>query len=273
LPDRRPRHFSLVLEYDGAPFHGWQRQPGQVPTVQGTVEEALGRILGSEVRVRGAGRTDAGVHALRQWATFSAPSRPGATELRRALNAVLPPAVRVRRLDESRRALDALRESVRKTYFYQWHVGDYLPAHRRATFGHAGRRLDLPAMRAGAAILTGRHDFSSFATEAHRQRSCVRELSRTRIVSLPGGVRMFFTAPGFLYNMVRALAAALVEVGTGRWSVATLGEVLAASDRSRGPATAPPQGLFLLRVEWAESVTRSLRRDAEPERVRRLIHS
>ncbi len=254
------RHFSAVIEYDGAPHCGWQRQPGQVSTIQGELEEACSRILDQPVTVRGSGRTDAGVHALGQWATFSADTERSREETHRGLNALLPPSIRVRALDESPTPVDALRDTVRKTYFYQFHVGAYVPPHRRRTFSPGGRFLDVPKVRAAAQALEGEHDFTSFASEAARQRTCVRHLQRTRVQPLPSGVRLFFTATGFLYNMVRAMAAALRNVGHGRWSLHDLLDVLEARDRSRGPSTAPPEGLFLFRVDWGPSVAKSLQR-------------
>ena len=204
--------------------------------------------------MRGAGRTDAGVHALAQWASFDAQTQRSHRDLQRGLNAVLPPAIRVSRLGESPQPIDALRQSRRKTYFYQLHLGPWLPPHRRHTFLHQSRPLDLAVMRQAARRLQGTHDFSAFTTEAHRQRTCVRELQRVRIMKIRDGLRMFFTAPGFLYNMVRSLSAALIAVGEGRWSLEQLEQVLASCDRGQGPATAPPHALWLMRVDWGPEV-------------------
>ena len=255
----RERHFSLVLEYDGADFHGWQRQP-RVRTVQGELERVLGRLLDREIRVRGAGRTDAGVHALRQWATFSAAVDRPLADLLRGLDALLPASLRVRELAESPRALDALRQSVRKTYCYQLHLGRSVPLVRRRTFAAVGEPIDLGLVRECARRLEGEHDFRSFVTEASRQPHCVRRLDRIRVLGLPSGLRLFFTAPGFLYNLVRALVGAVLAVGTGRWTLARLEQVLRERDRALGPALAPAHGLFLFRVDWSGEVADSLGR-------------
>lgn len=243
-----PRHFLLVLAYDGAGFRGWQRQT-EGDTVQGALEAALARIVGGEVVVRGAGRTDAGVHALGQVAAVDATTRLGAAELRRALHALLPDAIRVVDAREVERAVDPRREARRKTYLYQLHVGDFVPPERRRTFVAAGPRLDVAAMRKAAALLVGEHDFTSFARAQATRRGAVRRLHAVRVQRIPRGVRLFFTGSGFLYNMVRTLAAALVEAGRGRCAPEAVASMLAARDRSAAPATLPARGLFLWRVD------------------------
>ncbi len=242
------RHFLLTLAYDGAEFHGWQRQRA-ASSVQGTLEEALARILQQPIVVRGAGRTDAGVHALGQLAAFSATTRLVAADVRRALNALLPDSVRITAASELAAAIDPRRVARRKTYVYQLHVGELMPPERRRHFVLAGPRLDLAAMRRAAALLVGEHDFTSFARAEATRRGAVRRLFAVRVVPIAHGVRLFFTGSGFLYNMVRTLAAALLEVGRGRCSPETVAEVLAARDRARAPATLPPEGLWLWRVE------------------------
>jgi len=251
------RHFSLVVAYDGTDFSGWQRQPPPRQTVQGSLEVGLSRILDQTITVRGCGRTDAGVHSLGQWVAFSARSTRSLKDLHRGLHAVLPGSIRVVELREASRALDPMRESVRKTYFYQYHIGTYMPPMRYRSFAPSGP-LDLSAMREASRHLEGRHDFRSFVNDADRYPSCERDLHRVRVLPVPQGVRMFFTAPGFLYNMVRTLASGLREVGRGQWSSADLLQRLQNPDRSSGPVTAPPQGLFLFRVERSVSAAESL---------------
>ena len=246
----RERHFLLALAYDGAGFHGWQSQK-DARTVQGTLEETLARILAlpGRVRVRGAGLTDAGVHALDQKAAFSAPARLPASSLRRALNALLPESVRVVAAEETSVPIDPRRAAWRKTYVYQLHLGELMPPERRAHYVLAGRRLDVEAMRRAARRLEGEHDFTSFARRKATRRGAVRTLHSIRVMKIPRGVRLFFTGSGFLYNMVRTLASALLEVGRGRLDPEAVDTMLAARERSKAPATLPPQGLWLWRVE------------------------
>jgi tRNA pseudouridine38-40 synthase len=242
------RHFLLALAYDGADFHGWQRQT-RPDTVQGVVESTLARVLQQPVRVAGAGRTDAGVHALDQKASFSATTRLAAHDVRRALNALLPDSIRVVAAEETSERVDPRRNARRKTYVYQFHVGDWMPPERRRHYAHAGPRLDVDAMRRAARELCGEHDFTSFARAQATRRGAVRRLHAVRVRRVPSGVRLFFTGSGFLYNMVRTLASALLEVGRGRCAPESVAAVLVARDRARAPATLPARGLWLWRVD------------------------
>ena len=248
------RHFLLTVAYDGGEFHGWQRQPAD-PSVQGALEAAVARLVAAPVAVRGAGRTDAGVHARGQLATFSAATRLDAAALRRALHSLLPDSIRIVAAEETGEPVDPRRRARRKTYVYQFHVGDHLPPDRRRHFVLAGRSLDVAAMRRAAAVLRGEHDFSSFARASAARRGAVRTVHSIRVVKVPRGVRLFVTGSGFLYNMVRTLASALLEVGRGRRGPEEIGAMLAAKDRRRGPATLPPEGLFLWRVELERTDT------------------
>lgn len=242
------RYFLLTVAYDGGEYRGWQRQRSG-STVQGELEAVLARVLQQPVAVRGAGRTDAGVHALGQLAAFAAVTRLDAGAIRRALNALLPAAIRVVAADERAAAVDPRRSAWRKTYVYQLHVGELLPPERRRHFVHAGSALDVAAMRAAARLLHGEHDFTSFARAEATRRGAVRRLFAVRVARIPRGVRLFFTGSGFLYNMVRTLAAALVAVGQGRCRPEAVAAMLAAKDRASAPATLPPEGLWLWRVD------------------------
>jgi tRNA pseudouridine38-40 synthase len=246
--EARLRHFLLTLAYDGSGFRGWQRQP-DAPTVQGTLEQTIASIVRQPARVRGAGRTDAGVHALGQKAAFSVLTRLSAGELRRALNALLPQTVRVLAAVETPQPVDPRRAAWRKTYVYQFHLGELLPPERRRHFALAGRVLDVAAMRLAARHLLGEHDFTSFARAQAARRGAVRRLDAVRVHRIPRGVRVFITGSGFLYNMARTLAAALLEVGRGRREPDDVAKMLAARTRTSAPATLPPQGLWLWRVD------------------------
>jgi len=247
-PDGPPRHFLATVAYDGAGFRGWQRQ-SDAPTVQGALEAIVARLVNEPVVVRGAGRTDAGVHALGQRAAFSARTRLSPAELHRALNALLPDSVRVSALEETEGPIDPRRAAWRKTYVYQLHVGELLPPERRLHFTWAGRSLDVAAMRRAARHLQGEHDFTSFARREATRRGAVRRLDAVRVQRIPRGVRLFFTGSGFLYNMVRTLAAGLLEVGRGRCDPDAVAAMLAARDRAKAPATLPAHGLWLWRVD------------------------
>lgn len=257
------RHFLLTVAYDGGEFHGWQRQPAD-RSVQGALEQVVARLVGAPVVVRGAGRTDAGVHARGQLAAFSATTRLDAAALRRALHSLLPDSIRIAAATETPAPVDPRRRARRKTYVYQFHLGDHLPPDRRRHFVLAGRSLDVAAMRRAAALLEGEHDFSSFARASAARRGAVRTVHSIRVVRLPRGIRIFVTGSGFLYNMVRTLASALLEVGRGRCAPEEVQAVLAARDRRRGPATLPPEGLFLWRVDLADKETETTLGEERP---------
>jgi tRNA pseudouridine38-40 synthase len=240
------RSLCLTLEYDGTDFNGWQVQP-DVRTVQGEVEKAVARLFGRPIRITAAGRTDAGVHALAQVASFSAEGGPPTADLFRALNGVLPPDVAVKAVREVPAGFNARRQAVAREYEYR------IARHRAAV----GRRyawlyrgdLDLSAMRSGAARLVGRKDFSSFcvAVRERDNRWCdVRRADWT----LDEGLVFRIEADRFLRGMVRAIVGTLVQVGRGARNEADVEAVLSAQDRGAAGPAAPPQGLFLKRVDY-----------------------
>jgi len=251
---------ALVVAYDGGPFAGWQLQPNR-PTVQGTLEAALSAIHGAPreaVAIVGAGRTDAGVHALGQVATYRAPNRRELPELLHGLAGLLPDSVRVvgaRRLPAS---FHACRSATGKLYRYRI-INRRIALPFESPWAWLIRPpLDVDAMRKAAGRLVGEHDFSAFASAGGQQESGVRTLRRLALVEQPGGVlELDAEADGFLYRMVRNLAGFLVDVGLGRRRAEEAADVLAAGDRRCAGGTAPPQGLCLVRVdygpEWDEA--------------------
>lgn len=250
---------AMVLAYDGAGYSGWQRQPG-VPTLQETVEQALERILEAPVGVHASGRTDAGVHALGQVAHFDDPSDRDPESLREVLNAVLPTAIRVRRLLAVPATFHARGATRNKTYLYHWHLSDEpggrralersVPPLRRHAFLGVRADLDLEAMRAAARHLVGTHDFTALSKTMPAARGSVRTVTSVRLLRLPRGLRMAVTGEGFLYGMVRMMGGLLLDVGEGRRSPDDVPGLLAAADRSRAPPSLAAHGLVLWRVRY-----------------------
>jgi tRNA pseudouridine38-40 synthase len=243
------RNIKLLLSYDGTEFSGWQRQPDR-RTVQQVLEEALGRLTGVEPPTNASGRTDAGVHALGQVVHFYTASRHAPEVFVKALNAMLPPDVRVRGAWEMPQAFHATLDARAKLYRYvidNHPIAD--PFQTRYSY-HVYQRLDVAAMHAAAAALRGRHDFHSFETNWPNRTSSVRTITHIAVNRMNDFVWIDVEADGFLYNMVRAISGTLVLVGTGRWPGARVGEALAAEDRRAAGPTAPPQGLFLVRVRY-----------------------
>ena len=263
-------HWKLTLSYDGSHFHGWQVQPG-LTTVQGTLATALRSITGEDVLPQGSGRTDAGVHALAQVASVTLGVAIPAPNLQRALNRVLPAAVRVEKLESAPPSFHARHSAVRKTYEYR--LFERRPAQARE---RAAERicspflapyvwdcrwpLDLGRMRAAAALFCGTHDFTSFAA-SDPDRSEVSAKS-----SGPNPLKTIFssrwnhengllfyrvTGSGFLHHMVRNLVGTLVDVGRGSFDLEDIPRILDARDRAGAGPTAPARGLYLHSVEYA----------------------
>ncbi len=243
-------NLKMVVEYDGRGYHGWQRQKGQT-TVQQVLEESIGRITGENVRVIGSGRTDAGVHALKQTAHFKTASPLAVQNLQRAINSYLPADIVVKELTEVAQPFHARFDVQSKVYMYQIFHAPIRSVQYRHLAWHVRPPLDLSAMERGLACLKGRHDFSSFCGKREVNRDCVRDLKEARLErTSPELIRIYLEADGFLRYMVRAIVGTLVEVGKGKRKPEELSDILAARERKSAGITAPPQGLFLVDVKY-----------------------
>jgi tRNA pseudouridine38-40 synthase len=243
------RSFKVVLSYDGTDFHGWQVQP-DAPTVQGAILDAARRFLGADVRVIGASRTDAGVHALRQTASLSITAPLDAAAVRGALNAALPPAIRALSVTDAPSGFDARRAALGKRYAYLLDNGAVpAPLWRRVAW-HVPAPLDADAMRTALAALRGRHDFSAFCAAAGSGAPPVCTVHAVHVMRRRERVAVLISADRFLHHMVRNIVGSAVEVGRGAQPVEWLREVLASRARARGGPTAPAHGLVLVRVRY-----------------------
>lgn len=241
--------FRLVLEYDGREFAGWQVQAGGRRTVQGVLTEALGRVSGERVRVIGASRTDAGVHAEGQVAGFRLARAFAPARLAAALNGVLPPDVAVRECEEASAEFHPRYDARAKLYRYAIWNGESRSPLRAQRFHRVPSALDLAAMRAGARLLLGRHDFAAFQTAGSAVRSTERTLARLDVEGeARGEILLWVEGDAFLRHMVRILAGTLIEAGLGRRRPDEIPSVLASRDRRRAGRTAPAHGLTLVRV-------------------------
>jgi tRNA pseudouridine38-40 synthase len=243
------RNLRLVLSYDGSDFSGWQTQPCR-HTVQETLENALAAVVGAPVRVNASGRTDAGVHAVGQVVNFHADTRLEPEVILRAVNANLPADVVVRSAEDAPPSFDANRDAKSKLYRYVIHDGLVPDVFMRKYCCHTKRRLDAAAMARAAAPLRGRHDFHSFETEWPNRTSSVRTVTHLAVSRFGDYIWIDVEADGFLYNMVRAVAGTMMNVGRGYWPETEVEAILEAQDRARAGPTAPPQGLFLMRVTY-----------------------
>jgi tRNA pseudouridine38-40 synthase len=247
----------LVLEYDGREFEGWQIQAGERAsrTVQGVLLEAAHSITGDEPRVRGAGRTDAGVHAEGQVASLQVTTALSSEAFMRALNARLPADLAVRQIAEVAKGWDALREARRKHYRYQvWNGRERSPL-RAARWVWIRESLSVEAMREAGQAFLGRHDFSSMQGAGSSVRTTVRTIQALRVAGQAGDEIVFdVEGEGFLRHMVRNLVGTLLEIGRGRWEPAHAATILASLDRGRAGPTAPAHGLILVSVHdsWSD---------------------
>jgi tRNA pseudouridine38-40 synthase len=244
------RNLKLTLTYDGTGFNGWQTQPGY-RTVQETLEKAVAAVTGVKVSAIASGRTDAGVHAVGQVVNFYCDTRLATDVLVRAFNAHLPNDVAVRDCVEAPQSFDASKDATRKLYRYV-----ILDSPIRSPFLHryatvSRHRLDAAAMARAGRCLVGRHDFHSFETEWPNRLTSIRTITHLAVNRIGEYVWIDVEADGFLYNMVRAIAGTLMNVGRGYWPVDKVAEILNAEDRTEAGPTAPPQGLFLMRVTYS----------------------
>lgn len=244
----------MILEYDGSRYNGWQKQGNTRLTIQGRLESMLTRLTGYEVEVQGSGRTDAGVHARGQCANFHLREERDLEALFQDMNRYLPEDIRILSLEAVPERFHSRLNARAKTYRYQiWHQGKP-EVFVKNYFYHLEQELDFQAMRQAADLLQGTHDFCSFCGNRKFKKSTRRTLYSIEILPLHEGkaAALDFRGNGFLQQMVRILTGTLIEVGQGKRTWDSMEEILAAADRQAAGFTAPPQGLFLMNVEYGE---------------------
>jgi tRNA pseudouridine38-40 synthase len=242
--------YRLTIEYDGSPFVGWQRQDNG-PSVQQALEEAVVRFCGQHCSAVGAGRTDAGVHALGQVAHVDLPRLYEPTTVRDAVNFHLRPQP-VAILDAAVVAdtFHARYSAIRRRYLYRILNRRAAPTLDRGRVWWLSQPLDVPAMAAAARRLVGHHDFSSFRSSACQARSPVKTLDALTVTTEGAEIRVRAEARSFLHNQVRILVGTVKWVGEGRWSATDVAAALAARDRRCGGPTAPAEGLYLAGIHY-----------------------
>ncbi len=243
------RNIRLLLAYDGAPYLGWQVQP-QGPTIQSVLQDGLRRITGELVCVKGSGRTDTGVHALGQVANFHTLSTMKPLSFAHALNSIIPPTISVLRADEVDTGFDAQFSAASKLYRYR-----VINSVMRSPFEHGrawniNMRLDVESMTIASQMLLGNNDFTSFRASGCVASSPFRTLTRCDVATEAELITFELEANGFLRHMVRNIVGTLIEVGRKRFSTDDFAAIIAARDRKRAGMAAPPQGLYLVRVDY-----------------------
>jgi len=242
------QNYKLIMEYDGTDYKGWQKQPG-LPTIQGTLEEALARVATVESPLYAAGRTDAGVHARGQVASFLGTLKPPPPRFPAAVNSFLPQGIVVKRCEEVDKGFNARKSAVAREYTYYIHFDNPpSPFDRRFAYHHKGK-LDEEAMRRALHSVLGIHDFASFC-RVEEGRSTVREVFVADIVLGNEVLGIRVKANAFAWMMMRMLCGSLLGVGRGKWSVEHFKEVLEGGDNSLSGPALPPRGLFLETVYY-----------------------
>ena len=241
--------YKFILEYDGTNYHGWQLQPNAV-TLQGRLEAVLARLFNEPIRVRAAGRTDTGVHALGQVVSFHTPHERDLFRLQGSLNALLPSDMAVKQLAMTTETFNPRRDAQSRTYRYQmWNQPSRSAIWARYSW-HIPIALDIPAMDRAASLLVGDHDFSSFQGSDSVEHNPVRTVLRSIVCQDENFLIYDVEARSFLRHMVRNIVGMLFDVGRGVRSVEEFAQILAARDRTQAGQTAPPQGLFLVEVRY-----------------------
>ncbi|MAE67222.1 MAG: tRNA pseudouridine(38-40) synthase TruA [Phycisphaeraceae bacterium] len=246
--------YKLIIAYDGAAFHGWQKQYAQpdrrpLRTVAAVVEDALQRVVRQPLDLVGASRTDAGVHAQGQVAHFNADLPLPCSKLALAVNSRLPKDVEVRSAEPAADDFDAISDAIRKRYRYRIFNTARRPLGQRQYVWHCWTPLDQQRMNRAAARLIGTHDFAGFAAAGHGRTTTVRTVFDCRVEQDGIEKHVVVEGDGFLYNMVRIIAGTLAEVGRGRFEPEVIDEIIASGDRARAGPTLPASGLCL---EWIQ---------------------
>jgi len=254
------RNLKLILSYDGADFAGWQVQPDRT-TVQSALASAIGRLTGENVMPQGSGRTDAGVHALAQVASFATASTIPPENWMRALNDILPPSIRVLEVAEAAPEFHARKSARAKTYRYRIHRGTICPPFLARYVWHYPYPLEESAMIAAAGVVIGEHDFTSFAAvdpERVERMAAEENLHTTNVRTIYSSIwrrdgdELIYTVrgSGFLHHMVRNLVGTFLLLGRGTLTLENLRRILKARERTAAGPTAPASGLYLVEVEY-----------------------
>lgn len=260
------RSFKMTVAYDGTLYAGWQVQLRR-QTIQAMLEKAIAQVCLQRVRVTGSGRTDSGVHAIAQVASFSLEQwRASASDLARALNSKLPSDITISEIVDADQNFHAIRDASGKRYRYQIRIGGPRDPFEYRYRWHLSGPIDVQAMADAARLICGRQDFASFQAAGSDRKTTVRHIRALDIIDQDNGVvcggageggngevrnlAIEVEADGFLYNMVRNIVGSLVEVGRGKRSPSWVAEVIAARDRKVAGPTAPPHGLFLMWVQY-----------------------
>ena len=244
------RNIKLIIEYDGKEFNGWQKQPTKL-NIQGTIEQAIKIVTGEETDLMASGRTDAGVHAIGQVANFKTNSNIPIDKIAIALNSNLKKSIRIISAEEVGERFHSRLTCKKKTYRYIINNSEFSSAIYRNLETHIPQKLDIEKMKIAAKYFEGEHDFKAFKASGTSSKSSVRTIYKAKVIEMPNErIYIELTGSGFLYNMVRIIAGTLVDVGLKKINTEDIKNIIDSKDRSLAGKTLPPQGLYLVNVEY-----------------------
>lgn len=243
------RNIKLIISYDGTRYAGWQSQKNAL-AIQEVLESILQKITGHIVKLKGAGRTDSGVHARYQVANFRTSSKLPLKRIKTALNSSLPEDILINSIEEAGKSFDSQKYAKWKHYRYTVTTSNFVDPFIRHFVARFSYPLDLSYMRKAADFLVGRHDFKAFQAAGSREKDTVRRIKKIKVESSGDLVYIDVWADGFLYNMVRTIAGTLLEIGRGKLPVSRTEEVLRTKNRALAGPTAPAKGLCLMKIEY-----------------------
>jgi tRNA pseudouridine38-40 synthase len=243
------RNIKLTICYDGRNYHGWQIQPDR-PTIQDAIQTALKRLTGSDIKITGASRTDAGVHALGQVANFRIDSPIPPANYAKALTQMLPEDIAVSKSEQADEKFDAISSAKNKLYRYKIYTAKVRPVMDIRYCWNWHGQLDHKKMAQAGKYFIGTHDFKSFASAADQREDSVRTIYNCDVSSDSDWITIEVKGNRFLYNMVRNMVGTLLQIGTQRWQPTDIKEILKAKDRTAAGPLAPPNGLCLMKVNY-----------------------
>ena len=244
------RNIKLTIEYDGKDFNGWQKQPDKL-NIQGSIESAIKQITGEDVELNASGRTDAGVHALGQVANFKTESNLPIEKFPIAINTKLKRSIRIIKAEEVDEKFHSRLACKRKTYRYVINNSEFASAIYRNLEAYIPQELNVEKMREAIKYFEGEHDFKAFKASGTSSKSSVRTIYKAEIIEMPKNrIYIELTGNGFLYNMVRIIAGTLVDVGLEKIEAQEIPEIILSGKREKAGKTMPPNGLFLVNVEY-----------------------
>lgn len=243
------RNIKLTIEYDGKEFNGWQKQPNKL-NIQGTIEKVLEEITGEEVELNASGRTDAGVHALGQVANFKTNSKLPIEKFAIALNSKLKKSIVIRKAEEVEESFHSRYNCKKKTYRYIINNSEFGTAIYRNLEYIVPQKLDIEAMKKAIKFFEGEHDFKAFKSSGTSSKSSVRTIYKAIIKEENEKIIIELTGNGFLYNMVRIISGTIVDVGLGKIKAEEIPQIIEEGNRQKAGKTLPPQGLYLVSVEY-----------------------